>query len=989
MTNTTMQRPSVPGSLGVTGYGSDQVRQQAEGAKNHRVRPGYQGKRTLQIATYNIRTLLSEHKVLELEEELNHIKWDILGMSEVRRKGEAETILKSGHLLYHKGEDEISQGGTGFLVHKRHKHQILKISSISPRVIYLILKLNQRYSLKIIQVYAPTTDYDDEMVETFYDDISIAIELDKTYYTIVMGDLNAKLGSKTDEAEFAMGPFGYGERNHRGEMFLDFLLHHRLYAMNSFFKKGPHRKWTWMSPDGNTKNEIDYITTDKKNIIKDVTVLNNFSVGSDHRIVRAKVKINVKRERAKMQSSTQNSKWTSLKNKTAYQEEITNKLEDLEHLKEDEINIDELCMQINSALKEAQINHCAAKTREEKLSQDTKTLMDSRRNMKDRYAANNATLRQLNRDITKSVRNDVRKNNKKLITKVIENNKSLRVLRGNLAEGRRNISKLANRNGVIKTNKAEILKITEEFYKELYKGERDRPNTSQIPRVQNVGSEDIPDISFDEITSSLSEMKNDKSPGDDGVVIEAIKEGGETLLRVIQKLFNTCLLKGTTPTQWHNAVIVIMHKKGDIANLKNYRPISLLSHIYKLYTKIITKRLTNKLDSYQPREQAGFRRNFGTNDHLQVIKTLIEKCVEYNKPLILIFVDYEKAFDTVDQQKMLLALADCRIDHRYIEAIKNIYSTATSCVRLHEETSKFRIERGVRQGDTISPKLFNNLLEYMFKKINWDDLGINIDGENLNHLRFADDIVLISDRLDKAMRMLESLQTASRRVGLKINTSKTQFMTNLVVSNSITLEYSEIEQVSCYKYLGHEIRINRDNQTAELQRRIGLAWAAFGNLRKIFKSDIPTCLKRKVFDQCILPVLTYGAETLTLTRKTIKKIQITQRAMERSMLGVSLRDRIQNREIRRRTGVADAIERITTLKWNWAGHIARASDNRWTKKILEWRPRDEAFRNRGRPPTRWRDDIRRIAPNWMQIAQNRNEWRRLREAYVQQWTHEG
>lgn len=456
--------------------------------------------------------------------------------------------------------------------------------------------------------------------------------------------------------------------------------------------------------------------------------------------------------------------------------------------------------------------------------------------------------------------------------------------------------------------------------------------------------------------------------------------------KIICKLFNTCLIKGTTPSQWDRAVIIILHKKGNITDLKNYRPISLLSHVYKLFTRIVTKRITNKLDLYQPREQAGFRRGFGTNDHLLVVKTIIEKCTEYKKPIVPIFVDYEKAFDSIDQGKMLQALTKARIDHRYTTVIKNIYQKAKACVRLHEDTRDFDIKRGVRQGDVISPKLFTNLLEYMFKELEFNEIGINIDGERLNHLRFADDIVLIADRTDEAREMLARLNTVSKSVGLKINMAKTQYMTNLVMSENIKLEGYNIEQVTSYKYLGHELRIGRDNQTCEISRRIGLAWAAFGKLQYIFKTNIPTCLKRKVFDQCVLPVLTYGAETLTLTKKTVNKVRIAQRKMERSMLGISLSDRIENNRIREMSGVADAVERIATLKWNWAGHVARISDHRWTRKILEWRPRQDAYRSRGRPPTRWSDDIKRVQTNWMNAAQNRTWWKRLREAYVQQWT---
>lgn len=89
------------------------------------------------------------------------------------------------------------------------------------------------------------------------------------------------------------------------------------------------------------------------------------------------------------------------------------------------------------------------------------------------------------------------------------------------------------------------------------------------------------------------------------------------------------------------------------------------------------------------------------------------------------------------------------------------------------------------------------------------------------------------------------------------------------------------------------------------------------------------------------------------------------------MLGISLRDKVSNNTIRLRTGIADASERITFLKWRWAGHIARVLDDRWTKKILEWRPRDSAYRSRERPPTRWTDDIKRVAGNWIQAAQCR------------------
>jgi len=222
-------------------------------------------------------------------------------------------------------------------------------------------------------------------------------------------------------------------------------------------------------------------------------------------------------------------------------------------------------------------------------------------------------------------------------------------------------------------------------------------------------------------------------------------------------------------------------------------------------------------------------------------KALIEKCIEYNKLLVLIFVDYEKAFDMVNQQQMLYALAECRsIDYRYVNIIENVYENAKACIKLHDYMEDFPIEEGVRQGDVISPKLFTNLLEYMFKKIDFEDIGLNTNGERLNHLKFADDIVLVTDRIDEAREILRRLNNAWETAGLKINFSNTQFMTNLEVSERIYLGSSHIEQVVSYKHLGHAILIGRDNQTREIARRIGLSWAAFGKLSNTLKSDIST-----------------------------------------------------------------------------------------------------------------------------------------------------
>lgn len=121
----------------------------------------------------------------------------------------------------------------------------------------------------------------------------------------------------------------------------------------------------------------------------------------------------------------------------------------------------------------------------------------------------------------------------------------------------------------------------------------------------------------------------------------------------------------------------------------------------------------------------------------------------------------------------------------------------------------------------MSPRLFTMVLKYAFKKFDWSCRGISVDGEKLNNLRFADDIVFITEDLGEAEEMLDELASATREIGLQINKNKTKFMTNLVFGGTMRLEDNNIEEVAQYRYFEHDIKISRDNQTQEMQRRMG------------------------------------------------------------------------------------------------------------------------------------------------------------------------
>ena len=143
-------------------------------------------------------------------------------------------------------------------------------------------------------------------------------------------------------------------------------------------------------------------------------------------------------------------------------------------------------------------------------------------------------------------------------------------------------------------------------------------------------------------------MRKGRSPGPDRVTAEMLQIGASTLVPPLTLLFNQCLAEEEVPDQLPDSTISLIFKKGSPLDIRNFRPIALLSVIYKVFTTVIGSRMRNDLDSNQPVEQAGFRRSFSTIDHIFTINELTQKSQEYNFPLYLAFVDYQKAFDSVE-----------------------------------------------------------------------------------------------------------------------------------------------------------------------------------------------------------------------------------------------------------------------------------------------------------------------------------------------------
>ncbi|KAK6734940.1 hypothetical protein RB195_018252 [Necator americanus] len=147
-------------------------------------------------------------------------------------------------------------------------------------------------------------------------------------------------------------------------------------------------------------------------------------------------------------------------------------------------------------------------------------------------------------------------------------------------------------------------------------------------------------------------------------------------------------------------------------------------------------------------------------------------------PLYLTFIDLKKAFDPVETEAVVEALDNQGVPTQYIKRLRELYSNFTTGISPFYKNIIIDVKSGVRQGDTISPKIFTATLENALRKLEWDDMGVKVNDRQLHHLRFADDIVLITPSISQTERMLTEFDETRGCIGLQLNLQKTMFMQN-------------------------------------------------------------------------------------------------------------------------------------------------------------------------------------------------------------------
>jgi hypothetical protein len=463
-----------------------------------------------------------------------------------------------------------------------------------------------------------------------------------------------------------------------------------------------------------------------------------------------------------------------------------------------------------------------------------------------------------------------------------------------------------------------------------------------------------------EILKALKELKGGKAAGIDNIPVEILKADATLTVGALHPLFQDIWNTETLPKDWLQGVIVKIPKKGDLANCKNWRGISLLCIVSKVLSKIILNRIISVLEPHIRRQQAGFRSGRSCVDHVNTLRMIVEQSVEQNSPLFMLFVDYQVAFDSLDRECIWIALKNRGLPDKIINIIRQLYNEFQCCV-MHDGqlTEPFITVSGVRQGCILSPLLFLVVLdEVLMNSLDVVKGGISWKlTETLEDLDYADDIVLLSHKRENLQKMLDSLVFESEKVGLKVNVEKTKDVRLKTNSNvPFKINGEDIVSVFDFCYLGSNVSADGGG-LRDVELRINKARGAFFRLKNIWSANnISNKLKIRIFNSCVKSVLLYGCETWFVTTDIMSKLQtFVNRCLRYIMKIWWPAEKISNQELWRRTDQADINLEIRRRKYGWIGHTLRKDHNEVCHGAIEWNPPGKM--KRGRPKTTWRRSV--------------------------------
>ena len=404
-------------------------------------------------------------------------------------------------------------------------------------------------------------------------------------------------------------------------------------------------------------------------------------------------------------------------------------------------------------------------------------------------------------------------------------------------------------------------------------GGKDGPPNNPIPRMLNTKTQSNEPITADEVASHIRYSKNNKATGPDGIYAEHLKTLSPDLTEPLTLLLNECLRNNTIPQQWRKSIIVVIHKgKGRKDDPNNYRGIALENTMYKLFSKILLGRIEQRLRAIIPRNQFGFTPGRSTLQAVQeILLEITTNLTQPNSPVYAIFIDYAKAFDSIDRKilcrKLENTLGRACDELETIKSILNVnYVTIHDGISMSKEIAQ---TRGVLQGDPMSPVLFNVMTA---------DIGQTIGSRNVKLLMYADDMAILSKNREELQEAMENIRKWALENSMEINSTKTKAMKfrrggRVAKNDHFKCGETALEIVPSFKYLGVTLQTTGTTFTMHIQDRTTAATNASYDIPNLQRLSLPTAMT--LFRIKVAPVATYGIQIIWphLTMKNLRRLE--------------------------------------------------------------------------------------------------------------------
>ncbi len=478
-----------------------------------------------------------------------------------------------------------------------------------------------------------------------------------------------------------------------------------------------------------------------------------------------------------------------------------------------------------------------------------------------------------------------------------------------------------------------------DFDNDFYENVTDNVNINENEAPTLDGLNDL--ILESEVRKSVTKAKNNKSVGIDNLPNEIFKNNES--IQILTVLFNKIFEHNLVPVVWKVGIIKPIPKSSlvDPRVPLQYRGITLMSTVYKLFSNILNVRIVSAAENNNIYcdEQNGFRKGRSCADHIFVLSSIIRNRKAKGLPTYAAFIDFEKAFDRVDRNLLYYKLNNMGFNGRILDCIKNIYTDCKSGVNVNGHiTDWFSSDFGVKQGDCLSPTLFGLFINDIVGELKSNSQGIKCLDFVIHCLLYADDLVLLSESEDDLQRMLDCLSNWCKKWRMRINSNKSKIIHFRVKGHraslyNFKLGASQIEIVEQYKYLGI-IMDSALDFTITAGVLADSAGRALGAVISKFKANKGLGFKTytKLFDTGVCPIMDYCGGIWGFA--DFDKLNTIQNRAIRFFLGVH--KFAPNLAINADMGWYMSVTRRKVEMLRYWNRLQSTNDDRLLKKVYKW-----------------------------------------------------